>query len=424
MRILILAQYFPPEISATGRRAQDLAASLAGRGHEVTVLTGRPNHPATAGRYFCRHAASSERTSGGYRVLRLPVFRSPEPLAWNRVLNYLTFVLFAAARGIFLDRPDAILAVSPLPAGFAALALSTLHRAPLVYDLQDIWPDSARAVGVMKRGLALRLLGGLERLLYRRSARIVVISEGFREYLANLGVPRERVRVISNGVDAELFRDAEPEQRLRRAQPLRGRFVVGYVGNHGLAQGLDTVIDAADRLRASAVAFLLIGEGVEKSRLERKARHAGLDNVRFLRGVPRGRVPRLLAACDAGLVILRDDPLFRITIPSKLYEYMAAGKPVLCSVGGETAGVVVSARCGIVVPPSDGAALADAVLALARDPARCAAMGEYGKVSVREHFSTAAMMAAYAEAIESVASRLPQPAAIRTPAESEAAEGL
>ena len=421
MRILIVAQYFPPEISATGRRAQELAASLAGRTHDVTVLTGRPNHPATAGRYFCRDAASSERTSGGYRVLRLPVFRSPDARAWHRALNYLTFVLFAIARGMFLDRPGAILAVSPLPAGFAALALHAWHGAPLIYDLQDIWPDSARAVGVLKRGLALRLLGVLERLLYRCSARVVVISDGFRDYLANLGVPRDRLRVIPNGVDDELFRDAEPEHRLRRTQPLQGRFIVGYVGNHGLAQGLDTVLDAAERLRGEAVAFLLIGEGVEKSRLERKAREARLENLRFLRGAPRRRVPRVLAACDAGLVILRNDPLFRITIPSKLYEYMAAGKPVLCSVGGETAGLVEAARCGTAVPPADGAALADAVRALARDPTACAAMGESGRAWVREHFSTAAMMAAYAEVIESATPRILD---AHPPGKSEAIEGV
>ena len=403
---MIVAQYFPPEISATGRRAQELAASLAARAHHVTVLTGRPNHPATARGPFCRNVASSEHVSAGYRVLRLPVFRSSDPRTSHRVLNYFTFVLFVIVRGILFHRPDAILAVSPLPAGFAALALHAWHGAPLIYDLQDIWPDSARAVGVMKPGPAMRLLGVLEKLLYRHSARVVVISDGFREYLVNLGVPPDCVRVIPNGVDDELFRATGPEHRLRCTRLLQGRFIVGYVGNHGLAQGLDTVLDAADRLRGDAVAFLLIGEGVEKSRLERKAREARLDNVRFLRGVPRRRVPGLLAACDAGLVILRDDPLFYITIPSKLYEYMAAGKPVLCSVGGETAGLVEAARCGRVVPPSDGAALADAVRALARDPAACAAMGESGRASVCERFSTAAMMAAYAQAIESAAPRI------------------
>jgi colanic acid biosynthesis glycosyl transferase WcaI len=413
MRILIVAQYFPPETAATGRRAQDLAQSLAARGHDVTVLTARPNHPAGAGRYFCREARSSERAPEGYRVLRLAVFRSPHARPWKRLLNYLTFVLFAIARGMLLARPDAVLAVSPLPAGLAALALHAWHGAPLIYDLQDIWPDSARAVGVMKRGLALRLLAVLEGLLYRRSARVVVISEGFRDYLAGAGVPRERVRVIPNGVDAGLFAGARCEVRLRRAAPLRGRFTVGYIGNLGLAQGLDTALEAAARLGADRAALLFIGEGVERQRLEQRAQEMGLENVRFLRGVPRRRVPRLLATCDALLVILRDDPLFQITVPSKLYEYMAAGKPVLCSVGGETAAMVEAARCGLALPPSDGAALAEGVRALARDPAACAAMGEAGAAWVREHGSRTALMTAYAETVEAAAASASRPAALR-----------
>lgn len=420
MRILIISQHFPPEFAATGRRAQELAASLATRGHDVLVLAGRPNHPSVADRYFCRDAASSERAPEGYRVLRLRVFRSSDTRTWKRALNYLTFTLLAVARGMRQPRPDMILAVSPLPAGLAALALSVWHRAPLIYDLQDIWPDSARAVGVMKRGLALRLLGGLESLLYRRAARVVVISEGFRDYLVNRGVPREHLRVIANGVDVERFQGARPEMRVRRAGPMRGSFIVGYIGNHGLAQGLDTALEAADRVRADA-AFLMVGEGVDRARLERRVREVRLDNVRFLRGVPRRRVPSLLAACDALLVILRDDPLFRITVPSKVYEYMAAGRPVLCSVGGETAAIVEAARCGIAVPPSDGAALAEAVRALARDPARCAAMGEAGAAWVRQHFSTAAMMATYADVVENSQAGTARPAMIREPVGSEAA---
>lgn len=420
MRILIISQHFPPEFAATGRRAQELAASLAARGHDVTVLAGRPNHPSVADRYFCRDAARSERAPEGYRVLRLRVFRPANTRAWKRALNYLTFALLAVGRGLLERRPDAILAVSPLPAGVAALALHAWHRAPLIYDLQDIWPDSARAVGVMKRGLALRLLGYVEDLLYRRAARVVVISEGFRDYLANRGVPPERLGVIPNGVDVERFQGTRPEVRVRRTAPLCGRFIVGYIGNHGLAQRLDTALEAAERLRGDNAALLLVGEGVDKARLERRAGDAGLDNVRFLRGVPRRRVPSLLAACDALLVILRDDPLFRITVPSKVYEYMAAGKPVLCAVGGETAAIVEQARCGVAVRPSDGVALADAVRALAGDRAACAAMGAAGAAWVREHFSTAAMMAAYADVVENARSSVARPAIVHEPVRTEA----
>lgn len=415
-----MSQHFPPETPPTGRRAQELAESLANRGHEVTVISGRPNHPSSAGRFFCRRAPRCERAPEGYLVLRVPVFRSADARAWKRLLNYATFALAAIVRGVLLRTQDAVLAISPLPAGLAALVIHWRHRAPLVYDLQDIWPESARAVGVMRPGRALRLLGCAERLLYRCSAQVVVISEGFRDYLANLGVRPTRIRVIPNGVDAERFCGALPELRLRRVGPLRGRFVVGYVGNLGLAQGLDTLLEAAACLRREPVAFLLIGEGVEKSRLERNTREAGLDNVHFLAGVPRRRVPRLLAACDALLVILRDDPLFRITIPSKLYEYMAAGKPVLCSVGGEAAALVEAAKCGVAIPPSDGRALAEGVRELRQHQAASEAAGRAGAAWVRAHFSLSKLMGAYGELVEAAVLDAPRGETEHEPLGSEA----
>ncbi|HXJ93641.1 MAG TPA: glycosyltransferase family 4 protein [Terriglobia bacterium] len=407
MRITILAQYFPPETTATGRRAEDLAEVLAERGHEVTVITGRPNHPSTVGRLLCRDVPDRERAPKGYQVVRVPVFRSSDGRALKRLLNYATFMLAAAWAGMKLPRPDAIIAVSPLPTGFAALLIHWRHHSPLVFDLQDIWPDSARAVGVMDEGLTIRILRSLERLLYRCSARVVVISEGFRRYLVELGVPAERVVVIHNGVDTRRFGPMRAETRIRKARPLRGRFVVGYIGNLGLAQGLDTVLEAARSLSGEPAAFLLIGEGVDKPRLQAAARAARLSNVRFLHGVPRRRAPSLLAACDALLVILRDDPLFQITIPSKLYEYMAAGKPILCSVGGEAAALVADAGCGITLRPADPTALAQGVLRLMADPREARAFGEAGARWVREHFDRCGLMDAYAGLVESLDHRVP-----------------
>jgi colanic acid biosynthesis glycosyl transferase WcaI len=408
MKIVILAQYFPPETTPTGRRAQDLAESLAARGHQVTVITGRPNHPATRRRYFCQDAASMERSPEGYLVRRVPVFRTSDGSAWKRLFNYVTFVLSAAWKGICQPRPDAIVAISPLPAGLAALVIHAWHGAPLIFDLQDIWPDSARAVGVMQEGRMLRILRRLERLLYRRSAQVVVISEGFGQYLAGLGLPRNRMSVIPNGVDSGRFSAGRSESRIRQIEPFRDRFLVGYAGNLGLAQGLDTLLEAARRLQHEPVSFLLVGEGVDKKRLEQKARDAGLHNVRFMRGVPRRRVSALLVACDALLVILRDDPLFRITIPSKVYEYMAAGKPVLCSVEGECAALVSEAGCGLAVRPSDGHALATAIRQLRLDPKAARAMGESGTRWVQSHCDRSSVMDAYHDVLQMVFNQSPR----------------
>ena len=313
-------------------------------------------------------------------------------------------------------RPDAILAVSPLPAGLAALPAHWWHRAPLVFDLQDIWPDSALAIGVMERGWVLRMLRRLERFFYRRCARVVGISDGFKRYLVDLGLPPERVAVIYNGVDWENFAGAPPLDELKRVEQLAGKFVVGYIGNMGLAQRLETVLEAAEKLRHEPVAFLLLGEGIEKQRLAALARARGLQNVRFLQGVPRRDVASVLAACDALLVILRDDPLFKITIPSKIYEYMASGKPILCSVGGEATALVVEARCGLPVRPSDGSALADGVRTLRADPSLCRALGEAGAAWARARFERAGLMGAYADLMERLSDgKAPLPRAVDPP---------
>jgi colanic acid biosynthesis glycosyl transferase WcaI len=416
MRLLIFTQHFPPETVATGRRASDLAESLTSRGCHVTVITARPNHPSSLGLPFCQQAAQDEFSAEGYRILRVPLFSSADPGTLKRFLNYATFMLSAAWWGIRQPRPDAILAVSPLPTGLAALPAHWWHRVPLVFDLQDIWPDSALAIGVMERGWLLRMLRRLERFFYWRCARVVGISDGFKRYLLDLGLPPERVAVIHNGVDWEKFGGAPPSDELRRVEQLAGKFVVGYIGNLGRAQRLDTVLEAAQQLRSEPVVFLLLGEGVEKQRLTALARVRGLQNVRFLQGVPRKDVPSVLATCDALLVILRDDPLFRITIPSKIYEYMAAGKPILCSVGGEGTALVVEARCGLPVRPSDGSALADSVRMLLADPSLCRALGEAGAAWARARFARSGLMGAYADLMERLSGRkAPLPRAAEPP---------
>jgi colanic acid biosynthesis glycosyl transferase WcaI len=403
MRILIFTQHFPPETVATGRRAFDLAESMAKRGHQVAVITGVPNHPSSLGRPFCQSASRREISPSGYRIVRVPVFRSQDARALRRLLTYGTFALSAARAGFRQERPDAILAVSPLPTGLAAMLVHWGRRAPLVFDLQDIWPDSAVAVGVMQSSPSLRLLRRLERFFYRRCALIVGITEGFRQYLLSLGVSPERLAVIHNGVDWQMFGAAEAAHASGNSHQPDSKFVVGYVGNLGLAQGLETLLDAADALREGPVRFLLAGEGTDKPRLRKLARIRGLENVEFMDGVPRDHVAPILAACDSFLLVLRKHPLFEITIPSKVYEYMAAGKPILCSVGGEASTLVSSSRCGLVVKPSDGEALAAAIETLRDNPALCRKMGESGKRCARERFSMDSLMAGYAELVEGLA---------------------
>jgi colanic acid biosynthesis glycosyl transferase WcaI len=402
MKILIFTQHFPPETVATGRRALDLAESLTKRGHQVTVITGVPNHPSSLVRPGCCAAPGVEVFATGYQVVRVPVFCSTDSRVLYRLLTYASFMLSAAWEGLWQGSADMVLAVSPLPTGLSAMLIHWVRRAPLVFDLQDIWPDSAMAVGVMRPSPALRLLRRVEHFFYRRCSLIVGITEGFRRYLLGLGISPDRVAVVHNGVDVKMFEGCNNSDEFSAAHLPGRKFVVGYVGNIGLAQGLETLLDAAATLVDRPVTFLLTGEGTDKARLQTLAQIRGLTNIKFLDGVPRERVPTILASCDALLLALRRDPLFEVTIPSKLYEYMAAGKPILCSVDGEAASLVATAQCGLPVAPSDGAALAAAIRKLSEDPPLCSAMGEMGRRCVRESFSRAQLMDEYAELIERV----------------------
>ncbi len=397
MRVLIFTQHFPPETMATGRRAFSLAEGLSRAGHDVVVVTAVPNHPASLKGAHLRARVGGEPDAGRFRVLRVPLYRSPDSRPVKRLLTYSSFMVSAAWRSLSVGRPDVIVAVSPLPTGFAAVPARFWYRAPLVYDLQDIWPASAAVVGVLRaNGWMFRALKVFERLFYVCCTAIVGITRGFKDYLLGLGLPSERVFVIPNGVDGRLFARPRASHRVQRPKGLVGKFVVGYIGNLGLAQNLETALDAARLLMNEPVAFVFVGDGVDKQRLQALARRHGLNNAEFLGAVSHSDVPSIMEACDALLVMLRQAPLFDITVPSKIYEYMRAGKPILCSVGGETAALVSQACCGVAVAPSDPEALAQAVRGLLRDPQRCAILGENGRRAAVEKYSSRRQVNEYA----------------------------
>jgi colanic acid biosynthesis glycosyl transferase WcaI len=413
MRVLIFTQHFPPEIMATGRRAASLAEGLSIAGHDVVVITGLPNHPASLGRSdFCTNA-KDERKIGRYRVLRVPVYRSPDSRPLKRVLTYATFMISAAWRGLCARRPDVILAISPLPTGLAAVPARLWYGVPLVYDLQDIWPASAQSVEVLRQGLVLAALDLVERLFYTCCTVVVGITQGFKIYLASRGLPLRRLAFIPNGTDGRMF--AQPPASVHLPESLAGKFVVGYIGNLGLAQGLEAALEAAFLLRNEAVSFLFVGDGVDKQRLLALARERQLDNIEFLEAVPHSAVHSILTACDALLVMLRKTPLFEITIPSKVYEYMGAGKPIVCSVAGETAALILETGCGLTAAPSDPEALAQAIRVLCHDPQLRCALGENGRRAALEKYSSRREASEYTRLLEKVVEEH-SPHRVRNPA--------
>jgi len=335
MKILYVSQYFPPEMGAPAGRASELSRLWAEDGHEVTVLTGFPNHPTgTVPREYSRkfRRLVNRENVDGVNVVRTWLLPFPNRKAWERMLNYSSFCISSATTGVFLDQPDVVIASSPqLLVGISGWWLARCKGVPFVFEVRDLWPESLAAVGVGSRTSMLhRSLEKIAGFLYRSCDRVVVVTPAFKKYLIeHWQVPEEKIVVVENGVDANLFRRLPLNTALRCELGAEEKFVVSYIGTMGNAHGLKTLVEAADLLREKApnILFLLVGEGAEKECLISLARSRKLTNVRFVDQQPRGTIPAYIAASDACLVLLKRTELFKTVLPTKMLEFMACARP-------------------------------------------------------------------------------------------------
>jgi colanic acid biosynthesis glycosyl transferase WcaI len=415
VKILYVSQYFPPEMGAPAARAAELARHWAGSGHEVSVLTGFPNHPTGVvpeeWRPRLRHLTYHERVAAtgeaSFDVYRTWLWPLPNRQAHERMRNYASFCLSAALRGLTLPRPDAIIATSPqLLVGLAGWWLAFARGVPFVFEVRDLWPESLAAVGVAGEGSLLHhTLAGIANFLYQRADRIVVVSPAFREPLTTRWrVPADKIAVVENGVETDLFAPQTPEQNeaLRHELGADGKFLVVYIGTMGNAHGLETLLDAAARLRSSNpdVLFLLIGEGAEKERIQSLARESGLENVRFLDQQPREKIPAFISAADACLVLLKKSDVFKTVIPTKMLEFMSCARPVILGVDGQAREIIEQAGAGLVIEPENSVALAEAVTQLASDRELGADLGRKGREHILQGFSRAQTAQKYIAVLE------------------------
>jgi len=385
MRILFLTQWFDPEPGAI--RGLPLARWLAGRGHDVQVVTGFPNYPG--GKLYPGYSLPwpLREIRDGIPILRVPLYPDHSHSAIGRVANYLSFMVSAGTLGAALAGPADVLYVyhPPPTVGLAGLVFKALRRLPVVYHIADMWPESAVDSGMLGCGRLRRFaeswLARTCSLLYRNAESITVLSRGFRQLLLERGVPGEKIHVVYNWTAEEIFRPLPREEALARELGLAGRFNVIYAGNHGAFQGLDTLIAAVNELRdIPEIQIVLIGEGQEKESLMRLARDTNASNVRFLTSRPYDLMPQINALADALVIHLRDFPFFASTIPSKTQVAMASGRPVLMAVRGEAADVIRTSGAGLVTEPENPAALADAIRLLYRLSAEeREAMGRRGR---------------------------------------------
>jgi len=388
MRILILTQWYPPEPALL---IQELAQTLHFRGHDVTVLTGFPNYPSGKIYPGYRLRLRQREILNGVPVIRVALYSEHSRSGLRRALNYISFALSSSFLGPWsVARPDVIFVYHPpLTIGLPAYILSRLWGVPFVYQIQDMWPETLRATGMLHNASLLRWVGRFARWIYSKAHTILVISPGFRRNLLEKGVQPEKIRVVSNWAEGNADYQALPDNLSVQNLDLVRRFNVMFAGNLGEAQGLETVIKAAVLLEdLKDVQFVFVGDGVALSRLKEIAEAQELLNIRFLGRYPHDAMPGLFALADVLLVHLKDDPLFRITIPHKVLTYLGTGKPILAAVAGDAADLVIEARAGVACPPENPCALAETVrclYAMKTDERR--ALGERGLQAARTRYS-------------------------------------
>jgi glycosyltransferase involved in cell wall biosynthesis len=398
MRILLVTHYFPPEIGAPQARLSEMAAVWAEAGDEVTVITGMPNHPTGVVHSEYKGRWRAYETSDGYRIIRTWLFATPNEGIAKKTLGHVSFMLTSIfVRAGVTGPADVVIVSSPTFFSiFSAWVHAKRRRAKFVVEVRDLWPGIFVELGVLTNRWIIRILERLELAAYHAADLVVVVSEGFRKHIAGRGISPEKIRTIRNGVDLERFGQELPttaSDRMRLgARP--DEPVVLYIGAHGISHGLESVADAAAILREDSVHFAFVGEGAAKAALQERVQEHDLDNVSLHPGVPRDEVPELLAAADICLVPLRDVPLFSTFIPSKLFEYFAAGKAVIGAVRGEPAAILQEGGA-VVVEPENPPALAQAIRDLSADPALRTKMGDQARTFVTEHFDRRKLAMAY-----------------------------
>jgi putative colanic acid biosynthesis glycosyltransferase WcaI len=407
MRVLVLAQYYDP---VPVPKPGELARWLAARGHDVSVLTGLPNYPS--GVLMPGYQLTPWRTETRDGLLVRRVFELPYHgrSALGRIVNYCSFMAAGSVAALFIRRPTVVYAWHPpLTVGVIAAVLASVRKAPFVYDVQDVWPDSALMSGMLREGAITSVLRKVERFVYRRAAHLLVVTEGAKENLIAKGAAPERITVVPHWVDESAFATPDADARAWAARFLEKdrRFVVTFAGNIGLLQRLDAILLAAKRITDSRIAFRFVGDGADRPRLERVVKDLGLGNVRFLGARPSSDMVAVFAESDALVVPFGAGPLSELVIPTKTLAYLAAGRPIVMAMSGPATQMVEEAGAGIAVPSDDPDRLAAAIEELARRPDEDRrAMGERGRAYALAHFRRDDVLRTIEEILESVSARL------------------
>lgn len=406
MRILYVSQYFPPEMGAPSARVHELSREWVKLGHQVFVLTAFAHHPTGRKSAGDRWRITRREQVDGIDVLRSYIWATANKGIAKRMGSYASFMASASILGaVRVRRPDIVIATSPqLLCALAGYVLALRFRAPFVFEVRDLWPESILAVEAMNDNVVVRGLKRLARFLYTHASHIVTVGEGYKEEIhQRYGISHERMAVIPNGVDTELFVPGHTHNEVRKQYGWGDRFVILYLGTHGMAHALHTVLEAALGLSEHPeILFVFVGEGAEKDNLKRWARENKLHNVQFIDQQPKHRAPLFYAACDLGLVTLRNTRLFQSVLPSKIFELMGMARPILLTVDGEARRLVEEAQAGWYVPPENAHALREAILHATAHRHLLHLMGTRGRHFVIESYDRSVLAGRYLDLLADI----------------------
>ncbi len=387
MHILLIHQAFAALDEPGGTRHIEIARVLANKGHQVTIITSPVSYLTGKSRTTKPSWKTVEHVGTGIQVLRVYTYPALHRSFFHRVLSFFSFMFSSFFVGLSIPNVDLVWGTSPpIFQGWTAWLLARLKRIPFLFEVRDLWPAFAIAVGVLHQKLLIRLSLWLERFLYCHADVIVVNSPGFIEHIKQHG--GQDIRLVENGVDPSMFESANNGQEFRQSHGFEKCTVILYAGAHGISNDLPIVIEAADLLKEDpAIKFVFVGDGKEKSSLVQLAKDKNLTNTLFLPSVPKMEMAEVIAGADACLAILKPLELYKTTYPNKVFDYMAAGKPVLLVIDGVIRQVVETANAGVFVKPGNSRALADAALWVKQNPEQVIRMGVNGKRSVTDHFN-------------------------------------
>ena len=405
LRILYLTHYFPPEVNAPAVRVSELAAEWRRLGHQVTVQTCFPNHPRGVIPEQYRGKLYQRSNENGIEVLRSYIFAAPNKGFLKRVMNYVSFMFSTLLLSSWRSGPaDIVIGTSPqFFVAIAAWITSLLKRAPFVFEVRDLWPEEIVAVGAIKNKFIIGVLEKIEMFLYRRAKLIVAVAQGTIDTLEGRGIPLQKMVLIPNGVSLGRFSGANG-QRVRDKFGMNGEFLVSYIGTHGMAHRLETVLEAAEYLRGDRrVRFMMVGDGAEKENLKRLAEKKRLDNVIFVAETTSNEAPDYYDASDVCLAPLRKASLFQRNIPSKLYEIMAASRPVILGAEGESRRLVEESGAGVAFEPENSAALARRISEMVNNRDSARRMGVRGREYVKTRWQRCDLARKYAQSLAETA---------------------